>query len=441
MRFSAASWASFAPWGVGSGGTGVAALSSSGVAHWGGLAVLWSRGGGGRELARRCGGAGPVGRASSLGEAQELLATGARAGAGGGTRDAGVARSATAGDTAGVVASGDDAAAHHRGAQRTTDHSGGGPRSHPNAPRWRGRRYARVGVALAVCLFGAVLFASHPATAQESDVGDVRVAARSVAGDRIEFAVQQRDGDGWGQRVLPASRLFPLSTTVGRWLVSSAVDVEGATVRVTAARTGTNRVEFAIQRQTNTGWTQRLLPTKRYFPTATELGRWLVSSPVAPTVPPSGIDEEQACRDILPDTYPDGVDFFCAGANDAPNVIRFFDCTNSANTPGFDLVWQARGLYKYAVSPPVTIQAGTRIEWHPDPDCGTHTISTVQIVVDPDHGASFMRICHRMHSYTRTRSHQLEHHRQTWIVRLADGTVRLSSGGSSIVGHGNPCQN
>ena len=433
-RFSAASWASFAPWGVGSGGTGVAALSFSGVAHWGGLAVLWSRGGGGRGLARRCGGAGPVGRASSLGEAQELRATGARAGAGGGTRDAGVARSATAGDTAGVVASGDDADAHHRGAQRTTDHSGGGPRSRPNAPRRRGRWCARVGVALAVCLLGTVLFAAHPAAAQESVAGDVRVAARSVAGDRVEFAVQQRDGDGWGERVLPSSRFFPLVTTVGRWLVSSAVDVEGATVRVTAARTDTGRVEFAIQRQTDTGWTQRLLPTSRYFPISTEVGRWLVSSPVGLTATTSGIDEEQACRASLPDTYPDGVDFFCAGANDATNVIRFFTCTPEADTPGFDLVWQARNLYKYSVSPPVAVQAGTRIEWHPDPDCGTHTISIAQIVIDPNRGPSHMRVCRRSHSYTRTGSHQNSRHYQTWVVRLADGRVRLSGSFSGMAG-------
>ena len=395
--------------------------------------MLWSRGGGGRELARRCGGAGPVGCASSLGEAQELLATGARAGAGGGTRDAGVARSATAGDTAGVVASGGDADAHHRGAQRTTDHSGGGPRSHPNAPRWRGRCYARVVVALAVCLLGTVLFAAHPATAQESVTGDVRVAARSVAGDRIEFAVQQRDGDEWGQRVLPASRFFPLATPVGRWLVSTPVTVEGVTVRVTAARTGTGRVEFALQRQTDTGWTQRLLPTSRYFPISTEVGRWLVSSPVALTATTSGIDEEQACRDILPDTYPDGVDFFCAGANDAPNVIRFFECTPQSATPGFDRVpvspWD-----KYTVSPAVPVQAGTRIEWHPDPDCATHTISIVHIVVDPNHGPSHMRVCQRTHSYRRTKMHQIEGHYQTWIVRLADSRARLSGSFSGMAG-------
>ena len=407
--------------------------------------MLWSRGGGGRGLARRCGGAGPVGRASSLGEAQELLATGARAGAGGGTRDAGVARSATAGDTAGVVASGGDADAHHRGAQRTTDHSGGGPRSHPNAPRWRGRWYARVVVALAVCLLGTVLVAAHPATAQESVTGDVRVAARSVGGDRVEFAVQQHDGDGWGQRVLPSSRFFPLVTTVGRWLVSSAVNVEGATIRVTAARTDTGRVEFAIQRQTASTWTQRLLPRSRYFPISTELGRWLVSSPVALTAPPSGIDQEQACRDIIPDIGPAGQDFsagaefFCAGANDAPNVIRFFECTVASRTPGFDLVWSAPGLLQTTVSPPVTIQVGTRIEWHPNPDCATHTISTAVVIVDPYHSPKHIRACRVSFSYTRDTLHGTESHKQGWIQRLSDGTVRLS-GFAGIVGHGNPCR-
>lgn len=304
----------------------------------------------------------------------------------------------------------------------------------------RGRGYARVAVALAACLLGTVVFASHPAAAQESVVGDVRVAARAVAGDRVEFAVQQRDSDGWGHRILPTSRLFPLSTTVGRWLVSSAVDVDGATVRVAAARTRTNRVEFAIQRQTDTGWAQRLLPTRRLFPISTELGRWLVSSPVSPTAAPtSGVDEEQACRDILPDTYPDGVDHFCAGANDAPNVIRFFTCTPSSRTPGFDLVWQAVGLYKYAVSPPVAVQAGTRIEWHPDPDCGKHTISSAFIIIDPDHNPETIRGCRRAHSHTRARPYRHDLHSRIWIVRLADGTVRISEGFNSLGRHDNHC--
>ena len=240
-------------------------------------------------------------------------------------------------------------------------------------------------VALAVCLLGTVLVAAHPATAQESVTGEVRVAARSVGGDRVEFAVQQRDGDGWGQRVLPTSRFFPLDTSVGRWLVSTPVNVEGATVRVTAARTDTGRVKFAIQRQTASTWTQRLLPRARYFPISTELDRWLVSSPVALTAPPGGIDQEQACRDIIPDIGPAGQDFsagaefFCAGANDAPNVIRFFVCTVKSRTPGFDIVWSVPGLLQTNVSPPVTIQVGTRIEWHPNPDCATHTISTAVV--------------------------------------------------------------
>ena len=308
-----------------------------------------------------------------------------------------------------------------------------------------GRRCARVVVALAVCLLGTVLVAAHPATAQESVTGDVRVAARSVGGDRVEFAVQQRDGDGWGQRVLPSSRFFPLVTTVGRWLVSTPVNVEGATVRVTAARTDTGRVEFAIQHQTASTWTQRLLPTSRYFPISTELGRWLVSSPVALTAPPSGIDQEQACRDIIPDIglagqdFSAGAEFFCAGANDAPNVIRFFVCTVAGRTPGFDVVWSAPGLLQTSVSPPVTIQVGTRIEWHPNPDCATHTKSTAVVIVDPYHSPTHIRACRVSFSYTRDTLHGTKSHKQGWIQRLSDGTVRLS-GFTGIVGHGNPCR-
>ncbi len=296
-------------------------------------------------------------------------------------------------------------------------------------------------VALAVCLLGTVVFAAHPAVAQESGVGDVRVVARSVAGDRVEFAVQQHDGDGWGRRVLPTSRLFPLSTTVGRWLVSSPVDVDGATVRVAAARTNTDRVEFALQHRTDTGWTQRLLPTSRFFPISTQVGRWLVSSPVsltaattttAPTTTTAAttsvVDEEQACRDILPDTYPDdtygavGVEGFCAGANDAPNVIRIFICTPTSNTPGFDL----RGvLFPVAISYPISIQAGTRIEWHPDPDCGTHTISMAFIVIDPNYGRTSVRGCYMYYGYTGADRYRPSRHQLMYVERLNDGRVRI----------------
>ncbi len=56
---------------------------------------------------------------------------------------------------------------------------------------------------------------------------EVRVAASRLADGRTEFALQQRDADGsWGDRQLPSRRFFPAGTAVGRWLASSRLTVE-----------------------------------------------------------------------------------------------------------------------------------------------------------------------------------------------------------------------
>ena len=66
---------------------------------------------------------------------------------------------------------------------------------------------------------------STPLTVRALDAADdaagteVRVTARRLADDRIEFALQERDADGeWGERLLPRARFFPATVAVGRWL-------------------------------------------------------------------------------------------------------------------------------------------------------------------------------------------------------------------------------
>ena len=54
----------------------------------------------------------------------------------------------------------------------------------------------------------------------------IRITAmRHESDGRIEFAVQERDGEGWGERVLPRSRFFPASGREGRWLSSTSITV------------------------------------------------------------------------------------------------------------------------------------------------------------------------------------------------------------------------
>ena len=84
------------------------------------------------------------------------------------------------------------------------------------------RRLVCVAVA---CLLAAssVAVVSAAAGGQESDSGAVvRIVARKVADGRVEFGLQQRQGDAsWGERMLPPRRFFPTTATVGRWLASS----------------------------------------------------------------------------------------------------------------------------------------------------------------------------------------------------------------------------
>ena len=60
----------------------------------------------------------------------------------------------------------------------------------------------------------------------DSGLGDVRIVARKLANGKIEFGLQQRQDDtSWGGRLLPSARLFPPDAEVGEWLVSSPLTV------------------------------------------------------------------------------------------------------------------------------------------------------------------------------------------------------------------------
>lgn len=76
---------------------------------------------------------------------------------------------------------------------------------------------------LAVVLGALTAMGIGLVTAQNSGV-EVRVEARRLADGRIEFAVAQRVNGQWSERILPSSRYFPTSSE-GRWLRSSPVTV------------------------------------------------------------------------------------------------------------------------------------------------------------------------------------------------------------------------
>ena len=124
-----------------------------------------------------------------------------------------------------------------------------------------------------------------------SESADVRIIARRLPNGKIEFGLEQRqDDDSWGGRRLPRSRLFPATAAAGRWLVSNPVTLTVAEsddalagevdVRIVARRRNDDRVEFGLQQRENGSWSERVLPTRRFFPlTATE-NRWLASTTI-----------------------------------------------------------------------------------------------------------------------------------------------------------------
>ena len=215
-----------------------------------------------------------------------------------------------------------------------------------------GRR--RWGRAVVAGFVAVVLVATTTAVVgAESGSVTVRVAARKLATDRVEFAVQQQVGDAWSERQLPARRLFPADTAVGRWLVSSAINVGAVTLRVTAQRLADGRIEFAVQQRNGDTWDQRQLPTRRFFPADTAVGRWLVSSPLTLNVNGSQSSSPAGAAAAS------GSD--CAPLpDDVPQHTRERLCLPEAGDNTFR-VFYGPGNYDYK---PLPIRVGSRLEFY-----------------------------------------------------------------------------
>ena len=112
---------------------------------------------------------------------------------------------------------------------------------------------------------------------------EVRITAQRLEDGRTEFAIQQREGDGWSDRIAPRARFLPAEPPLDRWLVSTPVTIAVPTeveVRIAARRLEDGRIEFALQQRQGDGWSDRIAPPARFLPAEPPLGRWLVSTPV-----------------------------------------------------------------------------------------------------------------------------------------------------------------
>ena len=219
-------------------------------------------------------------------------------------------------------------------------------------PLWR--------AALVVLAAAAVITAAAPSVSSqqsgETDEVVARIVARRHADQRIEFALQQETtGGSWSQRLLPPQRFFPTTATVGRWLVSTPLELTDAVVaRIVARRHADQRVEFALQQQATGGsWSQRLLPPQRFFPTTATVGRWLVSTPLTlvgaggdvtlppPIDPPPPSEDQPPPEDPPPpeDTPPPGEPPVVASLPDQL-AVRLLEAVNASRPAS----WEALAL-------------------------------------------------------------------------------------------------
>ena len=76
---------------------------------------------------------------------------------------------------------------------------------------------------LALGAIGTIVVQGHT-----GETAEVRITAQRLEDGRTEFALQQRTGDTWSDRILPSGRYFPADPEAGRWLNSTPIEVGSA---------------------------------------------------------------------------------------------------------------------------------------------------------------------------------------------------------------------
>ena len=118
-------------------------------------------------------------------------------------------------------------------------------------------------IAVLIVMLAAVGYGGYALGTQTAET-EVRISARPLGDGRMEFALQQRDGNGWSERQLARARYMPANAEVGRWLNSSAytvgVPLNAAEERVAAANTA-NADQFRCGRDGELVRTRALVPT------------------------------------------------------------------------------------------------------------------------------------------------------------------------------------
>lgn len=117
------------------------------------------------------------------------------------------------------------------------------------------------------------------ARAQVQHAAEVRIAAQRLASGATEFALQARQGDGWGELRLPSPRFLPPDSPIDVWRHSGPLQLGNEVeVRIAARRITNDQIEFSLQVLDVGEWSERLLPVARLFPALPTPETWLYSS-------------------------------------------------------------------------------------------------------------------------------------------------------------------
>ena len=82
-------------------------------------------------------------------------------------------------------------------------------------------------IAGAVLLLAAIAVPSLLyATQGERESVDARIAAFKHDNGNVEFAIQVKEGNDWGERILPSKRTLGADASTGKWLVSTPVQIK-----------------------------------------------------------------------------------------------------------------------------------------------------------------------------------------------------------------------
>ena len=112
-----------------------------------------------------------------------------------------------------------------------------------------------------------------PATASAPSPHKLRILARMVEDGRIEHGVELSDGE----RVLPSSRYLSASASVGEWLLSSDVEVDGAPVgKILSRHLEDGRIELGFLSADG----ERITPDIRFLPADMPSGVWMRSGEI-----------------------------------------------------------------------------------------------------------------------------------------------------------------